>query len=274
MSTSTFSACHKTPLPVSLRHLLLSLACGLLLAGCGKETAVDGPQAIKTYTVGTDAAYAPMEMQDEKKDIIGFDIELLNAIADKAGFRLRFVHTPFESIFSSLQQGDRDILISSITITDERRQVADFSTPYFEARQLIVAPQADMQIHRFEDLRTRKVAVQTATTGDLLTQKLMGKNNPDIKRFDSMPLAMAELESRGVDAVVADEAMVKYYLRHHDGANFRTLSDPAFSQEHYGIAVRRGNAELLNQINRGLAALKADGTYARISEKYFGTQSP
>ena len=84
--------------------------------------------------VGTDAAYAPFESQNEKGEIVGFDIDVVKAVAQKAGLEVKFVNTPWEGIFNALQQGDRDLLVSAVTITDERKQTMDFSAPYFDAR--------------------------------------------------------------------------------------------------------------------------------------------
>jgi polar amino acid transport system substrate-binding protein len=126
----------------SLRRVgTLALLVGAL-AACGKQEApapAAGASAAATrvYSVGTDAAYAPFESQNEKGEIVGFDIDIVRAVAAKAGLEVKFVNTPWEGIFNALKQGDRDLLVSSITITDERKQSMDFSAPYFDAHQLI-----------------------------------------------------------------------------------------------------------------------------------------
>lgn len=253
------------------------LVAGALVAACGKKEeapapaapAAPTPPAVKTYTVGTDAAYAPFESQNEKGEIVGFDIDVVRAIAEKAGIQVNFVNTPWEGIFNALAQGDRDLLVSAITITDERRQTMDFSDPYFDAAQLIAVPAASA-VTRFEELEPLKVGVQTGTTGDEAVTKLLGKNSTAIKRFESTPLALQELMSGGVDAVVADNGVVEHYIANNPGGRFKTVSDPTFAPEQYGIAVRKGNAELLEAINRGLAAIKADGSYEQIRQRWFG----
>jgi polar amino acid transport system substrate-binding protein len=262
------------------------LGAGLLLAACGKKeppapaaapasapapvASAPAPAPAKVYVVGTDAAYAPFELQNEKGEIVGFSVDLLTAVAAKGGFEIKFVNTPWEGIFNSLQQGDRDLLISSITITDERKQTMDFSNPYFDAYQLI-AVKATSKISKFDDLKKLKVGVQTGTTGDEVVTKLQGKNSANVKRFESTPLALKELEAGGVDAVVADNGVVVNYVSNNDASKFKTVSDNAFAPEQYGIAVKKGNAELLEKINKGLAAIKADGSYDQIYTKAFGT---
>jgi polar amino acid transport system substrate-binding protein len=259
-----------------------ALTAALVLAACGKQepppapaapatapAAAPAPAPAKVYTVGTDAAYAPFELQNEKGEIVGFSVDLLNAVAAKGGFQVKYVNTPWEGIFNALQQGDRDLLISSITITDERKQTMDFSAPYFDAVQLIAVKDGS-KVAKFDDLKPLKVGVQTGTTGDEVVTKLQGKNSTLIKRFESTPLALKELEASGVDAVVADNGVVINYVANNTAAKFRTVSDSAFAPEQYGIAVKKGNAELLDKINKGLADLRADGTYQQVYAKYFG----
>jgi polar amino acid transport system substrate-binding protein len=265
---------------LSTRRFLQSAALivtGLVLAACGKQEppppapapATPAAAPAKTYTVGTDAAYAPFELQNEKGEIVGFSVDLLDAVAAKGGFEVKYVNTPWEGIFNSLQQGDRDLLISSITITPERKQTMDFSDPYFDAVQLI-AVKGSSKVTKFDDLKSLRVGVQTGTTGDEVVTKLQGKTSTLTKRFESTPLALKELEAGGVEAVVADNGVVTNYVTNNAAAQFKTVSDAAFAPEQYGIAVKKGNSELLAMVNKGLAAIRADGTYDRIYAKYFG----
>ena len=251
---------------------------GLLLAACGKKEeapapapapVASAPAPARVYVVGTDAAYAPFESQNEKGEIVGFDIEIVQAIAAKAGIEVKFVNTPWEGIFNALGQGDRDLVVSAVTITEERKQTMDFSNPYFDAQQLIAVKEGS-KVAKFADLKKLKVGVQTGTTGDEAVTKLQGKTSTNIKRFESTPLALKELESGGVDAVVADNGVVIHYVANNPGGKFKTVADTEFVPEQYGIALKKGNAELLDKINQGLTAIRADGTYDQIFAKYFG----
>jgi polar amino acid transport system substrate-binding protein len=261
-----------------VRHAGLAALVACALAACGKPdsaapAAAASAAAPRVLSVGTDAAYAPFESQNEKGEIVGFDIDIVSAVAQKAGLEVKFVNTPWEGIFNALKQGDRDLLVSSITITDERKQSMDFSDPYFDAHQLI-AVKGDSKVARFDDLKALRVGVQTGTTGDETIAKLQGKNSPNIKRYESTPLALKELEAGGIDAVVADNGVVVNYVANNAASKFRTVNDAAFVPERYGIAVKKGNAELLGKINQGLAAIRADGTYDRIYAKYLGLATP
>jgi polar amino acid transport system substrate-binding protein len=257
-------------------------AAGMLLAACGKKAETPAPAPVasaaasapapapaKVYVVGTDAAYAPFESQNEKGEIVGFDIEVVQAVAAKAGIVVKFVNTPWEGIFNALGQGDRDMVVSAVTITEERKGTMDFSDPYFDAQQLI-AVKDDSKIAKFADLKKRKVGVQTGTTGDEAVTKLLGKTSTNIKRFESTPLALKELESGGVDAVVADNGVVIHYVANNPGGKFKTVSDKEFVPEQYGIALKKGNSELQGTLNKGLAEIRADGSYDKIFTKYFG----
>lgn len=263
-----------------------TLLAGLLLsvfavAGCGKkaETVPDAASApaasaeVREYVVGSDASYAPFEFQNDKKEVVGFDIEVLNAVAAKGGFKVKVINTPWEGIFAGLNQGDRDLLASAITITDERKQSMDFSEPYFEARQLIAVAKGVTDVKTFQDLKNKKVAVQTGTTGDEVVQKLLGKTNPNIKRFENMPLALKELETGGVDAAVGDNGVVINYVKNNPQNGISSVEDTkSFAPEYYGFPVKKGNKELLDKVNAGIKAIKADGTYEQIYNKYFGAK--
>ena len=268
--------------PISTRRFLqiASLAAvGLLLAACGKKeppapttapvASAPASAPAKVYVVGTDAAYAPFESQNEKGEIVGFDIEVMQAVAKKAGIEVKFVNTPWEGIFNALGQGDRDMVVSAVTITEERKQTMDFSDPYFDAQQRM-AVKTDSKVAKFADLKKLKVGVQTGTTGDEAVSKLLGKTSTAIKRFESTPLALKELEAGGVDAVVADNGVIIHYVANNPGGKFKTVADKEFVPEQYGIALKKGNSELQAKLNKGLAEIKADGSYNAVYTKYFG----
>ena len=269
--------------PITTRRFIKTAAtlfAGVVLAACSKTepppaavVAVPASAPVvapaKVYVVGTDAAYAPFESQNEKAEIVGFDIDVVKAIAAKASMEVKFVNTPWEGIFNALGQGDRDFLVSAVTITDERKQTMDFSAPYFDAAQLIAVKNTS-KVSKFDDLKKLKVGVQTGTTGDEAISKLQGKTNPNIRRFESTPLALKELEAGGVDAVVADNGVVIHYVNNNTGSSFKTVADATFTPEQYGLPVKKGNTELLAKLNKGLADIKADGTYDKIYAQYFG----
>ncbi len=273
---------HTTHPNASRRLALSGLFCAALLAGCGKQTppasapapaaaapAAAAPAAAKVYVVGSDAAYAPFESMTPAGAVEGFDVDVVKAAAAKAGIELKFVNTPWEGIFKTLDTGERDMVVSAVTITDERKQTMDFSNPYFDAYQLIAVKEGS-KVAKLDDLKTQKVGVQTGTTGDEVVQKLQGKTSENTKRFESTPLALKELEAGGVAAVVADNGVIQHYIQNNPNAKFNSIKDASFAPEQYGIAFKKGNAELQKKMNEGLAAIKTDGTYDGIMAKYFG----
>lgn len=243
-------------------------ACCLIVAFSGVVYA-----AKETYVVGSGGTYRPFEFENSQKQLEGFDIDIINAIAKAENFNVKLVNTPWEGIFATLSSGDRDIIISGITITDKRKQMVDFSAPYFPAEQSIVVP-TDSKVTSLEALKTEKVGVVNSSTGDIVVSDVLGKNSTSIKRFDNTPLMLQELYEDGVSAAVGDVGVVKYYIRQHPEKQFKLVPDAKFERQYFGIAVAKGNEELRNKINNGLKKIVADGTYAAIYKNWFDENVP
>ncbi|MDO5058372.1 MAG: basic amino acid ABC transporter substrate-binding protein [Neisseria sp.] len=253
---------------------VLAGIAALMLAACSKEPAQQNAAAPaldsdKTYIVATDAAYAPFEYMEGDK-VVGFSRDILAAAGEKAGIKFEFVNTPFEGIFANVDKGDSDVALASITITDERKEKVDFTDPYYQATQMIVTGAKGKDIKKFEDLKTHSVSVQNGTTADLILQDLQGKDSQLIRRFENMPLAFKELSAGGVDATVGDDGVVKHFVANNPDTDYNMFVDPGFPKEEYGFALKKGRSDgLREKINEGLAAIKADGTYAKIEEEWF-----
>lgn len=202
-----------------------------------------GQAAAETYTVGSGGTYRPFEFENSQKQLEGFDIDIIKAIAKAEGFDVKLVNTPWEGIFATLNTGDRDIIISGITITDKRKQMVDFSAPYFPAEQSIVVAQ-DSQVDSLAALKNEKVGVVNSSTGDIVVSEVLGKNSTAIKRFDNTPLMLQELFEDGVSAAVGDVGVVKYYIKQHPEKQFKLVPDAKFERQYFGIAVAKGNSEL------------------------------
>ena len=254
----------------------VTVAAALALTACGggkpaEDQAAQGeqPAVEKTYKVGVNAAFAPFESVDPSGKMQGFDIELTQAVADAAGIKVEMVNTPWEGIFAGLDNGDQDLLVSAITITGERKASMDFTEPYFEATQLVVLPKGKT-LDSADALKNMKVSVLTGSTGDTVAQKLMGATSTNIKRFETLPLALKELESGGVQACIGDNGVVANYVANNSGTEFTVIDNLEFDKEYYGMAVRKGNAELLEKLNGGIRQIRDNGTYDQIYQKYFG----
>ena len=246
---------HKITLSVSL----LTAAAGSVLAQ-GKE-----------LIVGSSATYRPFAYESPTKEIVGYDVDIIKAVAQKAGLSIKIVNTPWTGIFAALNNGDVDLVISGVTINDKRKQSYDFTAPYFEARQLM-AVHKDSQVKTLKDLAGKKMGVVTGSTADDMASREFGKTNPDIRRFESTPVVISELANGGVDAAIGDNGVIAFRTQEHK--HLKTVSDANFPKEYFGIVVKQGNKDLLDKLNKGLAAVKADGSYAQIFKKWFQADAP
>lgn len=214
--------------------------------------------------VGTEPTFPPFEFVDEKNQVVGFDIDIANELAKRLGVKLEIVNLPFDSLIPALLQGKIDLIIAGMTITAERAKVVDFSKPYFEANQaIVVRKDGKFEPKKLEELVGKKVAVQLGTTGDLVVSEI---NGVQVVRFQKFTDAFLELQNGRVDAVVLDEAPAKAYVKKFPKFLISAVVDTG---ETYGIAVKKGNKELLNFVNQTLDILKSSGTYNKLIQKWF-----
>ncbi|WP_053361662.1 basic amino acid ABC transporter substrate-binding protein [Bacillus sp. FJAT-27251] len=254
----------------------LVLAAAMFLAACGsasEETSGNGGQETaedkKTLRVVTNAAYAPMEYLD-KGEVVGFDIDLIKAVAEEAGYEVNVEHLGWDPIFVETESKRADLAIAAITINDDRKQTYDFSVPYFQSTNKILVPE-NSEISSAEDLKGKKVAVQNGTTGQAAMDALLGKNHSDIKKFEDNNLAIMEMESGGADAVVADNVVVEEYAKNNPDKKQKVVEDGTFDSEFYGILFPKGS-ELTEEFNKALNTLFDNGTYTEIYQEWFGIE--
>jgi polar amino acid transport system substrate-binding protein len=225
-------------------------------------------EGLGTVVIGINAEYPPFEAVDDAGNIIGFDPELMTAIAETAGFDFEFVNTRWDGIFVALASGEFDAVISAATITAERAETVDFSDPYFNAGQMITVLASNTDIAGPEDLEGKRVGVQLGTTGDIW---LTDSTGAEVVRYDENTLAFQALGSGDVDAAVADGPTAIEIVKANPELKLKVL-DGVYTDENYGIAVNKDRPELLAAINAGLAAVKASGQYDEIYDKYFETE--
>lgn len=214
--------------------------------------------------VGTDATYPPFETV-EGDEYSGFDIDLVNAIAREMGVRARFINSGFDGIFPALQNGTFDAVISSVTITDERKASMLFSDPYYDSGQLISVREETQGIATPDDLKGKTVGVQINTTAQYDLEKRAGVT---VNKYNTIDLALLDLQNKRIDAVVSDAPVLKYMIF----KSFRGLKTVGrrFTDEKFGIAVAQGNGDLVQEINAALRKIKDSGEYDKIHEKWFG----
>ncbi len=251
---------------MSLHRLARLAVTSLALCAAGLSLAQN-----RELVVGSSATYRPFAYENPNKEIVGYDVDMIKAIAQKAGLQIKIVNTPWTGIFAALNNGDLDLVISGVTINDKRKQSYDFTAPYFEARQLL-AVSKDSTVKSLKDLAGKKIGVVTGSTGDDMASREFGKTNPDIRRFESTPVVISELANNGLDAAIGDNGVIAFRTQEHK--QLKTVSDPGFPKEYFGIVVKQGNKALLDKLNSGLAAVKADGSYTRIYKQWFQAEAP
>lgn len=229
-----------------------------------EETEAAGGQLI----MATNAEFPPYEYHDSSmtgpdgSDIVGIDAEIAGAIAEKLGRELVIEDIAFDSIIPELQSGKADIGAAGMTVTEDRLLNVDFSDTYATAVQAIIVT-GDSEIAGPDDLAGKKIGVQQGTTGDIYASDDFGDENID--RYPKGVDAVQALVQGKVDAVIIDNEPAKVFVG--DNADLKLL-DTAYAEEEYAIAVKKGNTELLDQINAALKELKESGTLDEIVAKY------
>lgn len=248
-----------------LRHTALGICATVILAACGGG---DG-QNENVWSVGTEPGFPPFESIDSNGDFEGFDIDLFQAIGEKAGKTIEFENLPFDSLIPALQGGSIDAAISGMTITEERQATVDFSDPYFKAGLAIAVAEGNTEVTTLEDLEGKKIAAQIGTTGASTAESVAGAT---VTTFDSAPLALQELANGNVDAVVNDAPATLDAIATGNIPGIIVVGE-LLTEEFYGIAMPKGS-ENREAINTALAEVKADGTYAELYKKWFGVEPP
>lgn len=247
-------------------HLLLPVA---LLAGCSRETdnATTTTSAGKKIVVASEASFPPMEYVDDDGKIVGFDIDLIRAVAKASGLEVEIKNVAWDGIFGALQSKDADVIVSSVTITDDRRKQFDFSEPYMKAGQVIMMRITDKgKYNDLASLSGKVVGVQMGTTA----AERMQKEKVELKQYQTAGLAIIDLANGNVDAAVIDKPVADYYAsKKPEFANKLHVSGEPQTDEQFGFVVRKGETELLKKLNDGLAKIRQDGTFDKIQATWF-----
>jgi ABC-type amino acid transport substrate-binding protein len=236
-----------------------------MLSGCGADKG-------GTLTMATNAQFPPFEfVTEEGKGTVGqfdgIDVVIADKIAQEAGKTLKVDDMSFEGIIASVASGKADMGVAGMTVTPERQQSVDFSDTYYTASQSIVVAPDNTNITKAEDLKNnKKIGVVLGYTGDTICTDDLGISDSNLLRVKRGIDAVQELKNGKLDAVVIDSATAKA-LSEKNG--LKIVDDPeVFEKEEYAIAVKKGNQELLNTINKVLAEMKANGEIEKLAQKY------
>jgi len=249
--------------------MLRKVLTGLMLVGLALGVVSCAKKEPTKITIATDATWPPMEMVDTSKNIVGFDIDLMNAAAKAGNFTVEFKNTAWDGIFAGLDNGKYDAVMSSVTINDERKKTMDFSTPYINAGQILVVRSDTNGVTTLADLKGKTVAAQIGTTGAFEIDKVKDAQKITEKTYDEIGLAVADLANGRVDAVVCDNPTAANYVLQNDQYKGKLkIVGQRFTEEYYGVAVKKGNSKILDVINAGLKKVLDAGDNKAIEDKW------
>ena len=243
------------------------------LASCGAKTADNGTQtAGGKLVMGTNAAFPPFEFVTTNGlvgEFDGIDVAIANKIAEENGMTLEISDMEFDGLISAVSTGKVDMAVAGMTVTEERKQNVDFSDTYYKATQVIVTGADNTDITKAEDLKNgKKVGVVLGYTGDLIVTDDLQIDDTNITRANRGIDIVQDVKNGKLDAVVIDSATGKALA---EANGLKVVEDAeAFETEEYAIAVKKGNTELLEKINKVLADMKASGEIDALAVQYDG----
>ncbi|HKS12994.1 MAG TPA: cystine ABC transporter substrate-binding protein [Pseudomonas sp.] len=253
--------------PLLNASLALLLGCGLLgQAFAGEQLKTIQEKGV--INVGLEGTYPPFSFVDESGKLAGFEVELSEALAKALGVKVKLQPTPWDGILAALQSKRLDVVVNQVTISEERKAKYDFSQPYTVSgiQALVLKKNLEtLNINGASDLADKKVGVGLGTNYEQWVRQQVPK--ADVRTYNDDPAKFQDLRVGRIDAILIDRlAALEYAQKAKDTA----LAGAAFSRLDSGIALRKGEPELLDAINKALDALRADGTLAKLSTKYFG----
>ena len=220
----------------------------------------------KVLVMATNAEFPPYEYHDGG-DIVGIDVEVAEAIAGKLGMTLEVEDIAFDSIIPELESGKADIGVAGMTVNEDRLKNVDFTDPYTTASQVIIVKE-DSEIAGPDDLKGKYIGVQLGTTGDIYASDYEADGST-IERYNKGFEAVQAMQQGKIDAVVIDQEPAKVFVSQNEGIK---ILDEALTVEEYAIAIKKGNTELLDQVNGALAELKESGELQAIIDKYISAE--
>ena len=246
--------------------MALVLGAGMVLSGASAAADLEG----RVLRIGSDTTYPPMETVDEATgEIVGFDVDVVNAICERINCTAEFVTTAWDGIFAALAQGEFDMVVSGVSITEERDKIVDFSEPYLVVNQAILM-QAETEGITLDDLKQpgNKLASQTGTTNAQLAEDLVGREN--VSLFDTFAGAVLALQNGDVQGVIIDGTSAAAYEQEFAGELIVGIK--GLNADPLGLVFQEGD-DLVDAFNEGLAAIKEDGTLDGLVGKYWATDN-
>lgn len=254
----------KTSLEYTMKRATIALLIALIPALAAAEDLAKIKSA-GVIRVGTEGTYAPFTYHDASGKLVGFDVEIAQAVAAKLGVKAEFIEGKWDGLIAGLDANRYDAVANEVSITEARKAKYDFSSPYIASKAALIVRGDNTAIKTFADLKGKKSANTLTSNFGKLAQSFGAEIVPVQGFNDSLEL----LASGRVDATINDSLSFLDYKKHQPNSKLKiaaTEKDADFS----GIIFRKGNPQLQAAINKALADIKADGSYQKISFKYFG----
>ena len=257
----------------SIKNIILTISVfslAVTCSGCSKE---DNQKTLDkdTIIIGIDDAFAPMGFKDENGNITGFDVDLAKELIKRLDKEIVFQPIDWTMKESELNAGNIDLIWNGYTITDDRKSKVDFSVPYLKNKQVIVTL-SNSNINSKSDLSNKKVGAQSESSAITAMEKESDLyatfDGGSAITFEDNNQALMDLEAGRIDAVVADEILVRYYISLKGDDKFKILNEN-FGEEEYGVGIRKGDTDMVDTFNKIYKEMQDDGTLKEISEKWF-----
>ncbi|RST71998.1 transporter substrate-binding domain-containing protein [Siminovitchia acidinfaciens] len=250
----------------SIYLMLAVLILMSLLAACGSKNSEPAASEEKKedFVFASSGLYPPFNYQNNNK-LVGFDVEIGTAIAEELGMNPKPVTNPWQTIIAALQAEKFDAIIGSMAITDERLKEVNFTDPYYESGAQVFISEDNDSIKTVDDLKGKTIGVVVSSTFEENAKEY----TDDVKTYDSDVTALQDLLVKGrLDAVITDQ-LVGMYAVNENNLKIKQIDEPIYLDK-MGIAIRKEDEKLLEDVNKALQTLKENGKYGEISEKYFG----
>ena len=276
-----------------IKTLPLTLITGLILSACGgqsgstaapadnaasgatpvtqtTETPAGGSLADRiaskgTIVVGTEGTYAPFTFRNDKGELTGYDVDVMNEVGKRLGVKVEYKETQWDAIFAGLNSNRFDLIANQVGVNDERKAKYEFSQPYTYSRPVVVTRADDASITKFEDIKGKKTA-QSLTSN---YGKMAEKYGADITGVEGLAQAIELLKQKRIDLTLNDELAILDYLKTKGDAGLK-IALRGDDVETMAFVFNKGNDKAIAEINKQLDAMHQDGTFAKISTKYFG----
>ena len=242
---------------------LIALLMALMMISCAAMASAE------TYYYATNPEYPPFESVEADGSVVGYDVDLINAIGEKLGVTFEPEAMAFDAVVSAVQADPNTIGLSGISITEERKLSVNFSDGYIDAG-LVVIMKADAGFTSVDDLKGKLIGVQLGTTSDFKAEEITGAEN--VQTYGTFINAVLDLQGNQIDAVIVDAPVGMAILASIGDPSLIIADIDLGAADWYGIAVNKANTELLDKINAALAELKAEGFMDQLAAKYFSTE--